>query len=943
MKAHLLPPRTSLVDEIAAELDHEGRDFSMNLVVFPGKRPAHFLRKTIAGRSGGSFVPPVILSMDDFIDRAFLSIDERRKIDPLDAVALLHDIHCSINERIGGDGFRTLDAFFPIGLKLYRDLEELLIERISVNRLREIGIEPVEAMPGPSQQRVASFEIFYERFYQKINEECLSTRSLRYRIVAEKIEVTDVRKFRKIIFAGFFALTVSEKEIFNKLYSFDNTLFFFQDGPYIREMLEQIGISVEEANQACGLPSVVFTGSPDTHGQVFAIADMIAPLRDVGGIDEMSVVILPLAETLFPLLRHGLPDFEDTDFNISLGYPLIRTPLFGFLHSLMDLIAAAEGSRIYIPAYITFMLHPYAKNIYFGGRAETTRILFHTIGEYYARHTAKTFVALEEIESDDRLFSLVMERLPDDENHITAGAMRDHLAGIHRRTIRPFLDPVDVRDFSQKCIALLTYIAEHCTARMHPLFSPFCEAFIESLDAIAQSMLGTRRFEERTNYFMFFRRYLMTRHAPFEGTPLRGLQVLGLLETRNIRFDRVFVLDANEDILPDTRREDSLLPGRAREILGLPTYRERDKLAAYYFDVLVKGAQEVCIFFVENSRKEKSRFVEKILWDMQRRDRTTENSDYVRSLQYGVHLENRVPQPVPKTAVTRDFLSRFSYSATALDTYLACPLRFYYHFVLRVAERPAVDGGIERTDIGNLVHTALADYFGARLGRPLTGRDLNPVEMTECIRSIVESSFGVGLSGRGYLLMRQVQRRLGDFLAQYCGPLSREIPVTMIEVERKMKAPFRGFLISGKIDAVQKRGDRTCIVDYKTSANRNALRILFNRLDPEQRDTWSAIGSLQLPIYRILYAHEKKIGRAGIDALFLLLGMTQVNREIEVPLFPKEGGDSETLSATLDEVMFRLLSDITDPSMPFYPTANRKKNCPICDYTCICGTQWVSR
>jgi CRISPR/Cas system-associated exonuclease Cas4 (RecB family) len=169
------------------------------------------------------------------------------------------------------------------------------------------------------------------------------------------------------------------------------------------------------------------------------------------------------------------------------------------------------------------------------------------------------------------------------------------------------------------------------------------------------------------------------------------------------------------------------------------------------------------------------------------------------------------------------------------------------------------------------------------------------------------------------------------------------VPVEIIEVERKIKAPFRGFLLTGKIDAVQKRGDRTCIIDYKTSSNRNALRILFNRLDPEQRDTWSAIGSLQLPVYRILYAHEKKTGRAGIDALFVLLGMTQVNEEIEVPLFPKEGGDAETLSAMLDEVIFRLLSEISDPAMAFHPTADWKKNCPICDYTCICGTQWVSR
>jgi len=220
-----------------------------------------------------------------------------------------------------------------------------------------------------------------------------------------------------------------------------------------------------------------------------------------------------------------------------------------------------------------------------------------------------------------------------------------------------------------------------------------------------------------------------------------------MLETRNIRFERVFVLDANEDILPDTKREDSLLPGRVREILGLPTYRDRDRLASYYFDVLVKGAKEVCIFFVENNRQEKSRFVEKILWELQQRERTTDSSRSIRSLQYRVHLENRVPEPVAKSLEIAEFLGRFTYSATAIDTYLVCPLRFYYRYVLRIAERLETAGEMDRADIGSLVHQALADYFTPRLGRPLTERDLDPNEMSKCVGRIVEESFGGVPSG----------------------------------------------------------------------------------------------------------------------------------------------------------------------------------------------------
>jgi ATP-dependent helicase/nuclease subunit B len=943
MKAYLLSPGISLVNSIAGELVCEGRDFSGNLVVFPGKRPAHFLRKALAQRAGGAHIPPVILSMDEFVDRAFESVDVRPKIEPLDAVALLFDIHCSMNQRIGGKGFSYLDSFFGIGLKLYRDIEELVIEQISADKIRGISELAEEAIPELSNQRTASLEIFHERFYKKILAESLSTRSLRYQTVADRIEETDIRNFSKIIFAGFFALTVSEKLIFKKLDNWNNVSLYFQKGPYIDETLSQLGITPDRRETEDEYPSVFFMSSPDSHGQVFALADIIRPLKDKGEIDEKIAVVLPSADTLFPLIRHGLSDFSDREFNISMGYPLARTPLFGFVQALMELIAGADNGRIHIAEYLSFVLHPYTKNIYFEGSAEATRIIFHAVEEYYARRPSTTFVTLDEMESDKKLLNFIMKRLPEDLGHISEIVVNNHMCMVHGKTLRPFFEIRDIGDFSLKLIGLLSYITEQSTARLHPLFTPFCEAFIEALDSIAKSLLGVRRFEDRTGYFTFFRRYLMTCRAPFEGTPLRGLQALGMLETRNIKFDRVFVLDANEDILPDTKREDSLIPGRARELLGLSTYRERDKLASYYFDIMVKGASEVNIFFVENSQKEKSRFVEKILWELQQRTGSIDSKRFVRSLQYCVGLENREPQHVDKSAEVNGFLRGFVYSASAIDTYLACPLRFYYRYGLKLAEKDGAGEGIERSDIGIIVHRALADYFKPRIGRPLNERDINSEEMTGHITRIFEESYGGVPSGSGYLIMKQTQKRLAEYLEKYLATLVKDKQIMTLEVESDMRAPFRDFQLKGRLDTAQKRDGRLYIIDYKTSANKGAYKIAFDKLDPDRRETWSAVGSMQLPVYRILYSHTRNIDRAGLNAMFLMLGMTQMSNNIELPLFNEAGGSSTADSALIEEILFRLLQEIADPSVPFRPTPDKKKNCPICDYTGICGTQWVQR
>jgi len=135
------------------------------------------------------------------------------------------------------------------------------------------------------------------------------------------------------------------------------------------------------------------------------------------------------------------------------------------------------------------------------------------------------------------------------------------------------------------------------------------------------------------------------------------------------------------------KREDSLLPGRVREILGLPTYRDRDRLASYYFDVLVKGAKEVCISLSRTTDRRSHVLWKKSYGSFSSVSGQTDSSRSIRSLQYRWHLENRVPEPVAKSLEIAEFLGRFTYSATAIDTYLVCPLRFYYRYVLRIAER----------------------------------------------------------------------------------------------------------------------------------------------------------------------------------------------------------------------------------------------------------------
>lgn len=942
MKAHLLRGNADLVSHVFACLDCRGNDYSGSIVVFPGKRPAHFLRRHIGEKQGQAFIPPRICSMDEFIDLLCGQQDAVRRIDSIDAAAILFGLHRKAPNPLGKNGFLSLDSFFPISLKLGRDLEELYIEGINIDDLKQADGLVQEVVPQGSLERLQSISWFYEHFYQEVRERGFSTRSMRYSSAAEAYDAASLSQFSRIVIAGFFGLTEAEKALFRKLAMQENVCLFFQDGPGMQELLVSLEIKPEVIEGLETAPAVSLYQSPDTHGQTFGLNRVISGIENRGeALDEKTVIVLPSADTLFPLLHHGIAAIPEDRFNISMGYPLNRTPIFGFFYNLSQMMLSMEGQRLYLPDYLKFVLHPYVKNMLFHERADVTRIIFHTLEDEMTENRTRSFLTLEEIEKDRKMLESITKKVVQVEQGITAEHVHDHLKKIHDRLIRGFFTLSSFSDFALKTAAVLEYIYEKSTAKFHPYFHPFAEAFISSMQAISVSLMKDLAFDETGSYFHFFRKYLATCHVPFPGTPLKGFQILGFLETRNLSFDRVVILDMNEDVMPATDRDESLLPFKARMALHLPTYLDRDRMTAHYFETLLRSSREAHLFFVENSRKEKSRFVEKLLWDMQKKDGEIKPDNYLQAVFYDVKLDSRKPASLSKTAAVVDLLSGFEYSASSLDSYLNCPLQFYYRYVLRISEREGISGEIERADIGRFVHDLLHDFFMDMQGRPLTAEDLSEEVMHTMIGAKFRKEYGADAAGSLHLLKMQILRHLRDFLKGYQASMLEQGPVEILELESDLKITWNGFVLKGRLDRVEKRGDRIYIIDYKTQANDAYLRIRDDRLDPDDRATWyAAIGSLQLPLYLVLLSEARSIAPDQITPLFLFLGRMRMDREIESPLFT-EGESMQEQFEALKQVILGLLREITNPEMPFAPAQDLKAACPLCDFRFICGTQWI--
>jgi CRISPR/Cas system-associated exonuclease Cas4 (RecB family) len=831
---------------------------------------------------------------------------------------------------------------------LFTDLEELYIEQVPIDNVRQI--DSLIAVPEQTIERLQSLSYFYETFYQQLETKQYSTRASRYRKVAETITTSQFAEFTRIIFAGFFAFTASEKQIFDKLKESEKVFYFFQNGKGLDRKLAELGI------KDCGLQiadcsskseirnpksEIRFYKSPDTHGQALALQTLLHSTQEKSAsrLDEKTVIILPASETLFPVVHHTLSGYDESEYNIALGYPLARTPLFGFFNNLMEVTNSMDADeRVYIPRYLEFMLHPYTKNIYYHGSAQLTRILVHTIEEVLLQKRSRTFWKLEEIERYPALRNTLQQKLRQEaESENTTEDLLTHLKSIHQQTIRKFVEFTRFGEFAKNTIDILNYIYEQSTARLHQLFEPYSESLLSALDTLANSLLTNISFQEKSSYFMLFKKYIETCTVPFTGTPVRGLQVVGLLETRNIRFDTVYLLDFNEGVVPSTKREDTLLPVKVRQELRLPTYLDREQLIAYYLNVLFTGAKEVHLFYIENDEKEKSRFAEQLLWQKQKEDKNPDSSKYIQTIQYAVDLHTTPPNPVAKTLAMLDFLQEYEYNATAVNLYLTCPLQFYYGTVLGLQEKEEFTDRMEKRDIGTLVHTILADYFKPYLNQQLIPKMFGINELESLITNRIQAEYGPALSGASYLLHRQILLHLKEYIDQYQLPLIAQNQITLLDVEQRLTIQNRGFKLKGFLDRIELRNGSPVIIDYKTSANDRYYTINFKKLDFSNRETWQeAIPTLQLPFYQLLYSEANRFPLSKIRSMFLLLGKKGLGPNIELPIFAEDEPDSDRKLRGLTNIISSLLNEIVNPDIPFTPTVNTKDTCPRCIFRILC-------
>ena len=600
-------------------------DLSSVAVVTPGKRPQVYLRKALAQWIKRPFLAPRSFSIEEFIQYLAKKISQLNQnqigyqpVSLIDACFLIHKIIRGLNlTYLDWQKQLEFQHFFLWARKIFQFLEELDTELVSERQLLALQENAQIGLPLPDyiNQLLENINQIHREFHRSLRHNKLTTQGFNYYRVAQSIDKICLDEFKKIYFLGFFALNACEKRIIKYLLEKDQACLIWQRDndkwSILDELEEFFAIQPERIESKAVYPEIQIYECFNTHSQMEGVRQVLSNLDNL----ENTCVVLPQAGCLMPLLYHALPP-DLTHYNISLGYPLRHAPIYALIDMIMQALERRrQDGSFYAKDYLKVMMHPYIKNI--GDERcsqDATRILIHRIEEALlgidkkAGLPKKAFIRVEEIEENPLIFQAAAGLIRNSGiAQLEPGSLREQLRLMHQKLLYAFEGCVTLIDFVKSTQDILYFILEKSKVCLDIFSSEVFQRFLTILDNLASSLFRDELIKNKTTFFELLKICLSSEKIPFSGMPVRGLQILGLLETRNLKFGNLLILNLNEGVMPKTDKGESLIPEGIFPILGLTHYHTREQIMRYHFRRLVGSAKNVFLFFKTCSRNNESR------------------------------------------------------------------------------------------------------------------------------------------------------------------------------------------------------------------------------------------------------------------------------------------------------------------------------------------------
>lgn len=687
-----------------------GDQLSDVAIVFNNKRPITYLKKHLSDVFGKAIWSPQFFTIQEFIKLS----SGKTESSQLTQFFYLYELH---NAMLIEEGIEpeTLEEFYPIAEIILSDFSQLDYELVNVDHIfmelhDSTKIDLAFQQFTPEQQAFIrqfwqSFSInghtavqqrflrlwkrlpkLYLKFKQKLHSEKQSNYPTLYRNLVEgKADNPNfIQKYKKVLFIGFNALNKAEAHLFKKWQAEEKALFYFDaDAYYLDDKQQEAGLFIRRNIQSHNLhnalgesPNIIGSRSNNIH--LYAADGKNSQTKLLHQIllqeekeNQSSAILLADESLLVPLLQ-SLPDLKP---NITTGYPLMQSPIYGLLDLWMKVqedIAHLRRNKIPFQYVETFANHPLSR--------------------------------LADKERSELL------------NNITAKQLFEvDLESIHIKTsVLPyFFRPIsNSQDLLPSLIHILDTL-QNAMAEQDRVGQIDSNLLVETKKVLNQLQLGINSLAPTSIAFQIglVKKAITPINSAIEGDPLKGLQIMGLLESRCLNFDTVYILGANEGILPPTSSSPTFLPNSLRMAYDLPILENQDALSAYLFYRNFQYSKGIHVFYNslidENSSGEESRFIKQLQFES--------NFNFIthrqqQPIQFGEPAKELV---IPKqgavwTTLFDNYVAKKKkLSATALTSYLQSPLQFFLKYVAEIKEPPTLSQEFEMNKLGTVIHEVM--------------------------------------------------------------------------------------------------------------------------------------------------------------------------------------------------------------------------------------------
>ena len=955
----------SFLKLVAADLyKHTEGNLAHTAVVFPNKRAGLFFNEYLAQESDSPIWSPAYVSISEL----FRSLSPWEVGDPVKLVCELYKIF-----RRETQSTETLDDFYFWGEMLISDFDDADKNKVDTDKLFSnlqdlrnimddytfIDDEQEEAIRQFFQnfsieRRTALKERFislwnvlgniYKGFRESLASQNIAYEGMMYRHVIEHLDV-DKLPYEKYVFVGFNVLNKVEHTLFTQLKDVGKAVFYWdydefymkenrqavthEAGEFIRRNLRDFPspLSGELFKNLSKPKEVHYIASSTENAQARYLPQWI---RNNLTTPEKETAVVLCNEALLQPVLHSLPA-EVKHVNITMGFPLSQTPVYSFLIALLELHTHGfnfKSGRYTFQSVVTLLKHPYTRQL--TGQAELL--------EKELTRNNRFYPLPGELGKDEFLTRLFTPLSGNLNLCIRLSETLQQVAGIYQANTS---GTEDTDAFNQ--------LYRESLFKAYTTINRF-RTLIEEDELTVQSETFRRLLVK----------VLSATNIPFHGEPAIGMQVMGVLETRNLDFRHLVLLSVNEGQLPKSGGDSSFIPYNLRKAFGMTTIEHKIAVYAYYFYRLLQRAERITLMYNTSSdglnRGEWSRFMLQFLIEWP-------HPITRQFLEAGQSPQGTSPITVEKTPdVMRRMQSLFDvranpkakFSPSALNYYLDCPLKFYYRYVAGLSAPDEVSAEIDSATFGSIFH-----YAAEHIYKDLTthGKVINKEALETLLRNEVKLQDYVDTAFKK-LFFNVPQNEKPEYngiqlinsavIARYLKQLLqndlRYAPFTFIASEMEVDEPIdiqtpKGVIksrIGGIIDRMDSKDGTLRIVDYKTGGDADTPPHVESLFIPDKKRSnyvfqtflYAAIMCRKQPTMKIapalLYIH-----RAATETYSPVIQMGE-------PRKPKEAvEDFSKYEKEYRERLQGLLEEIFNPEKSFTQTEIIEK-CTYCDFKALC-------